>query len=377
MVVAAGVGIASSPAVGAALLLAFALLLLPPTVASYGSMGGMTPAWLAWLVSAGVWGVRLEGRRSGWRGAIPVVVVAVAALLLVQIFCIPSAYLSRLLSFHPMWPSLSPRTSALPLVAWVAKLVVFMPLRGSLPGWRASVLVRWLAPPALIGVLAATGVAMLQAWGDARHHPLMAPSALLVAGFGWWIRKRRSPLAEYLGEVATLVSVWLLLLYMVRVDAHLMAAFDCFAAVAVASGWLASRVPAAGSRPLLVTLALLASGWSVVAFSFHRLEWQFLYDWLPAPVVEEMVVWLSPLLLGRYALATWVLCRLLSRHGEGAVVKQWPATLGLAAIVGVVCLGLGLAMVAAESRLYMDAWKHVAVLLGVSIGALPTMTQKS
>lgn len=56
------------------------------------------------------------------------------------------------------------------------------------------------------------------------------------------------------------------------------------------------------SYAALVLFAFLATGWVTFAWTVHRLEWGFLYDWFSAPFVERHVGFFLPLILARYLL---------------------------------------------------------------------------
>ena len=55
-------------------------------------------------------------------------------------------------------------------------------------------------------------------------------------------------------------------------------------------GFFGQLNPYKGVLVLLEAMALLVAAWTTLALTLHRLEWSFLYRFLPPPVVEGWVV---------------------------------------------------------------------------------------
>ena len=85
----------------------------------------------------------------------------------------------------------------------------------------------------------------------------------------------------------------------------------------------------------LLLFAFFASGWVSFAWTLHRLEWGFLYDFWSAAFVESHVAAFLPLLMGRFALPL-IAARVLLRRELDVEAERG---LGLAwLVIGVGCL---------------------------------------
>jgi hypothetical protein len=78
----------------------------------------------------------------------------------------------------------------------------------------------------------------------------------------------------------------------------------------------------------LEAMAVLVAAWTTLALTLHRLEWSILYRFLSPPAVEAHVVWLLPVIVGRYVIPLVLARRLLAEARPIGVGSTWPAASG-------------------------------------------------
>ena len=316
------------------------VFVLPPTVYRYGAPSAMAP----------VWGIALLLLLIGaWRKAESPASAALAALAALAAFVLLCPFLlTDAVNFHfrawagpgaELLGSAGGRPSV-PLLASLlslaAKGLVFVPWGGR----------RWEL------VFGGLVVLVLHAGQTVAHFgPLeLAASALLLAA----ALVRPTPVAR---RIALLGAGYLVLLYTLRVPIEAFIELDCLMAALILTARLSPD-------PVLRTvLGVLVIGWIGLEWTFHDLEWAFVYDWLDPATAERWSAVLVLPILARFLLlgvVVRVACRLRPAP---------PGLLGLK-VSSVLLMTLGVALYDPTTLAIPDSGQQAAVWL---LASLPLM----
>jgi hypothetical protein len=330
-----------------ALLLAIPLFFAVPTVYRYGAPVAMGPAWLGWLACVSL---LLASR--------PPLSAAVLVLAVLLPFGLAESSGFRFDEWI-LWPP-----AALPngflLLSIIAKVVVLVPTR---PGART-------ATSCGLGAAALLTAAQVGAVG----YGAQLIAALVLFGL-WALMAWRKQSASMVATTAGVSALLLLHHYAVRVPSNAYYWQDCLLAALVLSARLLRQLPSparAHAHATLLFLAFLVSGWVSFAWTLHRLEWRFLYDFWSAAFVETHVAAFLPLLLGRFALPLLAARVLLRRELDGAHGRA----LGLAwlltgtKVASLMFWSYGIAYVSVASDVYLEAVQETSLACVLLLGLL-------
>jgi hypothetical protein len=331
------------------LLLAVPLLAFVPTVYRYGAPAAMAPAWLGWLACVSVLSVALGAAR-------PPLITAAGVVAMLAPFAFAESSDFRFDEWI-LWPP-ARLPSGFLLLSLLAKLIVFVPARAAL---RAR----------LFGLLALLLLTAVQLGGVANEAQLFGALALFASAA--WLQRKSSPLTH----TACLTALLLLHHYAVRVPASAYHWQDCLLAALVLSARLARPLPAPArdhARAMLLLFAFFVSGWVNFAWTLHRLEWRFLYDFWSAAFVERHVSAFLPLLIGRFALpllaARVLLARELDHPADGARALAWAWLFTGSKVASLMFWSYGIAFVSVASDVYLEAVQETCLACALLFGLL-------
>jgi hypothetical protein len=343
--------------------LALPLFFAVPTVYRYGAPPAMAPAWLGFLACV----VMLLGRRT------PLLAAAASCVLLVPFgFSESSGFRFDEWVF---WPP-----AALPngflLLSLVAKWIVFVP---ALPSTAIAI---------ACGLLAASFVTAVQLGLVPYVAQLAAACALLIfcAMDAQWRRRgtphiltvsndRASLPPDTFATTACVTALLLLHHYAVRVPTSAYYWQDCLLAALVLSARLARPLPSPArtyAYAALLLFGFFASGWVSFAWTLHRLEWAFLYDFWSAAFVESHVAAFLPLLMGRFALPL-LAARLLLRRELGVAANRGLHLAWLligSKVASLMFWSYGTAFVSVASDVYLEAVQETSLACVLLLGLL-------
>jgi hypothetical protein len=348
-------------------------LVLYPTVYRYGAPSQMAPAWLACFLFVVV-DDRLTARRTshelqGMRRGRTVLLLGATILLLLPFMLVNSNHFSFSAWILPfsriLWgvPGTDDITWIGIAVSLIAKLVIFQR-----PGSRAI--------GRIVGVAAAVGLGSLQyGWIDLPPGAstrwfyvtaIVCTGALALAclAFRWRMTDRVA-----VGRTAALACLWLIGFYTIRVPLPAFFWADSLVAAIVLTGLYFRGPAAAGRWPsaylLLMLVGALATGWVTLAWTFHWLDWSFLYNWFGADFVERNVaMFLAPLVLRYIAPLIMIRIVLADALGKPWVYPRRSVTL-LAGIktLSVLLVACGIGLHRVSSDVYLEAVQESAIWL--------------
>jgi len=316
-----------------ALVLGLPLFFLVPTVYRYGAPAAMAPAWLGLLACIFV----LQRRRP------PLTAAALLCALLVPFGLAESS------GFRFDEWVLAPPGGFL-LLSFVAKWIVLVPPDRS-------------AKNIAVGVAGAGLASAVQLGWVPYHLQLLAAGVLLP-----FCRVHRT---------AAVTALLVLHHYAVRLPASAYYWQDCLLAALVLSARIVKDLPAPTrtlAHAALLLLAFFASGWVSFAWTLHRLEWAFLYDFWSAAFVERNVASFLPLLMGRFALPL-IAARVLLREelpeaasGQRALGLAW--LLSGSKVASLMFWSYGTAFVSVASDVYLEAVQETSLACVLLLGLL-------
>lgn len=335
------------------LVLGAVLLVLVPTVYRYGAPGAMAPAWLGWLACVAVGAAALQLPR-------PPLTAAGALIALLVPFGFVESTDFRFEEWVLWPPALLP--SGFLLLSLPAKLVVFVVPRAS-----RKLLV--------VGLLAAVLVTAVQL-GMLAYSVQLSCALVLLAAAAWL---RRADARSALANSVLVAALLLLHHYAVRVPASAYYWQDCLLAALVLSARVVSRLPSVlctHAHAMLLLFAFFASGWVNFAWTLHRLEWRFLYDFWSAAFVERHVAAFAPLLVGRFALPLVAARVLLTRERAADAEPGATRALDLAwllagsKVASLMFWTYGIAYVSVASDVYLEAVQETCLACALLVGLL-------
>jgi hypothetical protein len=248
-----------------------------------------------------------------------------------------------------LWPPASLPSGFL-LLSLPAKLIVLVPERGSM---RQRVL----------GLLAACLLTATQLGMVANAAQLCAALLLFIIA------------ARMSRQSLVMISALLLLHhYAVRLPASAYYWQDCLLAALVLSARCVRTLPPPArshAHALLLLLAFFASGWINLAWTLHRLEWSFLYDFWSAAFVERHVAAFLPLLIGRFALPLMAARVLLTRELDADPrALGWAWLLAGSKLASLMFWSYGIAFVSVASDVYLEAVQETCLSCALLFGLL-------
>jgi hypothetical protein len=345
-------------------LLALPLFVAVPTVYRYGAPPALGPAWLGFV---GCMGIVLRRQRLP---RLPIIATALSLALLLP-FGLAEAVNFRFEEWV-LWPPAWLPNGFLWL-SLIAKLVVLVPLvtgvgradnRGA--GRKLRLALPGVAAAALLTAVELDGIAhVLQL--------LAAPLLLLVAAV--LTRRGRSELAS----TACVSALLILHHYAVRVPVSAYYWQDCLLAALVLTARCVRPLPSPArvqAHSLLLLFAFFVSGWVSFAWTLHRLEWRFLYDFWSAAFVETHVAAFLPLLMGRFALPlvaarvllTRELCSAQPQDSRSALGGAW--LLAGSKVASLMFWSYGIAFVSVASDVYLEAVQETSLACVLLFGLL-------
>jgi hypothetical protein len=182
-----------------------------------------------------------------------------------------------------------------------------------------------------------------------------------------------------LAGTACVTGLLLLHHYTVRVPASAYYWQDCLLGALVLSARMVRTLPSptrSHAHALLLFFAFFASGWVSFAWTLHRLEWSFLYDFWSAAFVERHVAAFAPLLVGRFALPLLAARVLLAREFEVEAEPGATRALDLAwllagsKVASLMFWSYGIAFVSVASDVYLEAVQETCLACALLVGLL-------
>lgn len=349
-----------------------------PTVYRYGAPAAMAPAAVGFLlcVFAAARGRPAEALRSPLRGA-TWATAALPILLLVPFLAVDASdyRFGEWVIYPSDW-----NPAVWILGAAVAKALILLrreqtrPVRvaalclATLMVFFEQVRASRIEEPLSIAILGYALVAALHR----RHENTRAAQAAPDGAIGGAGARLRSP-----SEELALVS-GLLLAHHAFTRADFEAYFwrDWLLAAVFLSGRAVREfVPPDARRTAhaaLLFLSLLVTAWVTFAWTVHRLEWAFLYEWFRAPFVEKHVGFFLPLILARYLLPL-VAARLLLAQVFGRR-EPYPGRavqlLAGAKIASLFLVTAGIGYTSPTTEIYLEGAEETAILGVLSAGLL-------
>lgn len=343
--------------------LAVPFLLLWPTTYRYGAPPALVPAWVCWATGTFLWSLRGGGR---WHAVSAVACFAGIALFL-QPYIFAEAFTFEFTHWIPLSYTLRPYSpTGIAVLGAVAALVILFPrpfhwlkllMAASFAAYVACVF-RTLAPSSVLHIAVALGsfvAALLLKW-HARRISQPPPTEVVhcyVAGlFAAFFYSVRLGPEMYLFALLTTAALRLSAL-LVR---HL------------PSGVRDARSHAV----LLIVFGAISSIWATTGWGMRKLEWGFLYDYVPAGIVENQVGFFLPLIALKLCLPALIArAVVLLEMRDVPMPAEGAAFVAGVKILALLALGIGIHLAAPGSDLYMEAVQQIAFVLIVAATFLP------
>lgn len=344
-------------------LLTLPLFVLFPTVYRYGAAPALGPAWMGFAISATVAKTSAPGAPAAsgatmatWlRSPLVPVLVLTLAVLFPFSGAEASDFRFETWVFYPV--AIGEGARVWVALALLAKFILF--IRPGLPPWAH------LAGGAAILLLVTAEVGHVSTTAE-----LVVGVVLLVAAWRSRFAAQSSPTTDtvrHAGRVASIAGCLLLFRGLTQMLDQTYLWLDCFLAALLGSGRLvALAVPPQSRRlayALLLLFAWIGTGWISFAWTVHRLEWHFLYDWFDAPFVEQHVWLFLPLILARYLLPLLVARSLLAESlgPPEPEVRRFVFTLASAKVLTLLLFTAGIGWANSESDVYLEAAQETGI----------------
>jgi hypothetical protein len=356
---AAGVSRFKSDARYGVAILALPLFCFIPTVYRYGSPAAMAPAWIGALLCL------LAARRRAT--AVTIAMVAAAVVFLVPFVAADSSDYR-----FDEWVLYPPDKNPIVWIAGaaIAKVIVLW-RRGDRPALRRGALVM---------------TTMLVIFERVRLARLEELAAVVVLGYAVWAFWRRRSADGHATSVwaasqeerlAWIAGMLLAHHALTRVEPEAYLWRDWLLAAVVLSTTAVNDllpVPPArqGAHSVLLFFSFLAAGWVTFAWTVHRLEWGFLYEWFSAPFVERHVGFFLPLILARYVLPLLVARFVLAGElgGDGAYPGRAVSLIAGWKIASLFLLTVGIGSSSSTTEIYLEGAEETAIAGVIAAGLL-------
>jgi hypothetical protein len=197
---------------------------------------------------------------------------------------------------------------------------------------------------------------------------------------GWSLR-RRQPRA-LVTVPCCVIGLFAALFYSVRLG-YEMYLYALFVAAALRlSAVLVRQLPSRERQEsshalLLMVFGSIASLWATTGWGMRKLEWGFLYDFLPASMVENYVGFFLPLIALKLCVPALIARAMISDElydvpfpAEGATMAAGVKVLSLVAI------SIGVHLVAPSTDLYIEAVEEIAFLLVLCLAFFPALRRQ-
>lgn len=336
-----------------------ALLLVPvffffPTVYRYGSAAAMAPAWVGMSFCV----VAAAGRAS-----LPLVAPIVFFL---------TPFLAADASDYRFdeW-ALYPRDRS--TVFWIVGALVAKVILLRRPGSS-----RWVSA---VAIFLTISMVILERTRLYRLEEAFAGVVLGYAAWSFWRRTRSVGTGSFSGLGPGERMAWIAglltahhALTRVEPEAYLWRDW-LLAAVLLSARAVNDFVPAHSrerARAVLMFLSFMVTGWVTFAWTVHRLEWGFLYDWFSAPFVERHVAFFLPLILARYLLPLLV-ARLVIAEELGRETRYPSREVWLLAgwkVASLFLLTVGIAGTSSTTEIYLEGAEETAIAGVLAAGLL-------
>lgn len=351
-------------------LFAAAGLLLYPTIYRYGFVGSTAILWFSFLLFVCLdWQLRRRPRATLENGA-TLALGLVAMLLLLPFFF--------------------PKSGNFQFYEWDGALAIHdkRVLLGLAAAARTIVLLRHASRRTLGATLVGLALAILLLCSDLGLTPLanrfgavLAVSLGVASVLSARVELRRavapgSTLASGLTRSLRLGALFVAWTALIRVAPEVRATGAILLGVLSLSVPFVSKVVPAkdllGARLLLLMLGLLSAGWGTLAFTTHRLEWAFLYDWLSHATVEHHVGLFTPLMLARY-MAPVLIARILVEESLHSSEERHALTSAGLRVVGAKLAALafvlaGIGYYSPLTNVYLEAVEEAAIFFVLALG---------
>lgn len=348
--------------------LAAPFLFLWPTTYRYGAPGTVIPAWLCWVTVAFAAWFRFRDRQTevGWR-VLPVVLSFVAIAYFLQAFFFTEAFTFEFTHWIPLSYTLRPYSKEGMAVAGAAAalIVVFRRSRH----WSAilmPVLFAAYVSGVFLGIPPASPIHLAVALGSL---------GTAFALNGWSSRQRQ---ARALVTVACcIIGLFAAFFYSVRLGSEIYLYALFVAAALRLSAVLVRQLPSPerqdGSHALLLMVfGSVASLWATTGWGMRKLEWGFLYDFLPASMVENYVGLFLPLIALKLCVPALIGRAIISDELHDVPFPAEGATMAAGVkVLSLVAISIGVHLVAPSTDLYIEAVEEIAFVLVLCFAFFP------
>jgi hypothetical protein len=348
-----------------------ALLALPmfaffPTVYRYGSVAAMAPAWIGFLLCT-----LAVASRTSEAASVPSPFARIASSALAV--AAPAVFLV---------PFLAADSSDYRFEEWKIYPSDVSPIFWIVGAGVAKVILLWprstSARVRIVGLSLATILVVFERVRLSTAELSCSVATLAFAGYA--IHRRRSLPAPAIGAPDLERLAWIAGLLMMhhaltRAGAADYLWRDWLLAAVLLSGRVVRRFFPARERgalyAVLLFFAFLANGWVTFAWTVHRLEWGFLYEWFSAPFVERHVGFLLPLILARYLLPL-IVARLVLAAELGSETPYPARTTWFFVgwkVVSLFLMTVGIGCTSPTTEIYLEGAEETAIA-GVLSAAL-------
>lgn len=352
-------------------LLAAAGLLLYPTIYRYGFVGATAILWFGFLLFVCLdWLVR---RRPAFGRAGAVDVARTMALALLQMALLLPFFFPKSGNFQFYEWDGALAIHDKPLLLWLGAAARALILVRQPGQTKRSRRVALATGGVLAGLLACADLGVL---------PLANRSGFVLAvvlGAASMMSARVEPTHPELGGLTRALRLGALFVAcaaLIRVAPEVRATGLILLGVLALSVSFVTRVvpekDLAKARLFLLMMGVLGAGWGTLAFTTHRLEWSFLYDWLSHSTVEHHVGLFTPLMLARY-MAPVLIARILVEEAIREPAERAALSSAAVRVLGAKLAGLafvlaGIGYYSPLTNVYLEAVEEAAIFFVLALG---------
>ena len=357
-----------SPATTGWVGLAAPFLLLWPTTYRYGAPGAVVPAWLCWATGVVIAWFRFRNRGTGggWR-LVSALVCFLGIALFLQSFVFTEAFTFEFTNWMPLSYYLTPYSSAERAFAGAvaALVIVFQP--------RA----RWSA--VLIPALFCTYVVFVfrHLTPESPIHIAMALGCLMAALVLKYRAVRNARPLPIEAVHCYIIGLFAALFYAVRLGPEMYLYALLTTAALRLSAVLVRHLPRnvhhdRSHALLLIVFGAIGSVWVTTGWGMRKLEWGFLYDFIPAGVVENYVGFFLPLIAVKLCLLAFIARAVVIDEMRTVPFPTDAAAFAAGLkIISLLAIGIGLHLAEPSTDLYVEAVQQIAFVLVLCLTFLP------